>query len=471
MRVPLTIVTSSTGPSSSTATASASSTSPTSRRRRWGDAHLRARSASAAAGAGRRARRARHRRRRAGRDRLATTAPGCSTVVLRRAAASAGSSCRSTSGSTPTRSRYIVEHSGASVLLVDPELDERARRRRRAKHRFVLGAEADDELLPLRRRAASRGQPDEDATAHDQLHERHDRPAQGRAAHPPQPLDQRGDVRLARRASATATSTCTRCRCSTATAGACRTRSPAWACRTSCCARSTAPRSCAASSEHGVTLHVRRAGGRRRGPRRRRRRGTGEIPGPRPGADRRRRRAAADADDRAGRDGARLGVHPDLRPHRDLAAAHDQPRAAPSGTTSTPASGRASSAAPARRRSACALRDRRRRARCWPAATSCSRATGSSPRRPPRRSTTAGSTPATAASIDDERLPHDLRPQEGRDHHRRRERLVDRGRGRALLAPGGRRGRGDRRARREVGRDGQGARRARAGRDARPRPS
>ncbi len=31
-------------------------------------------------------------------------------------------------------------------------------------------------------------------------------------------------------------------------------------------------------------------------------------------------------------------------------------------------------------------------------------------------------------------LPHDLRPQEGRDHHRRRERVVDRGRGRAVPA-------------------------------------
>ena len=59
------------------------------------------------------------------------------------------------------------------------------------------------------------------------------------------------------------------------------------------------------------------------------------------------------------------------------------------------------------------------------------------------------------------RLPDDQRPQEGRDHHRRRERLLDRGRGRAVLAPGGRRGRGHRRAEREVGRDDQGARRAR----------
>src|SRR5438477_615171 len=39
------------------------------------------------------------------------------------------------------------------------------------------------------------------------------------------------------------------------------------------------------------------------------------------------RRAAADAHDRAGRVGARLGVQSDLRPHRDVAAAHDQPPA------------------------------------------------------------------------------------------------------------------------------------------------
>ena len=37
---------------------------------------------------------------------------------------SGASAYRSTSASTPTRSHYIVEHSGASVLLVDPELEE-----------------------------------------------------------------------------------------------------------------------------------------------------------------------------------------------------------------------------------------------------------------------------------------------------------------------------------------------------------
>ncbi len=57
------------------------------------------------------------------------------------------------------------------------------------------------------------------------------------------------------------------------------------------------------------------------------------------------------------------------------------------------------------------------------------------------------------------------RSQEGRDHHRGRERLVDRGRGRPLPARGGGRGRGDRRPRREVGREGARAGRPQAGRD------
>ena len=54
-------------------------------------------------------------------------------------------------------------------------------------------------------------------------------------------------------------------------------------------------------------------------------------------------------------------------------------------------------------------------------------------------------------------LPDDLRSQEGRDHHRRRERVVHRGRGCDVLARRGGRGGGDRRARRKMGRDDQGA--------------
>ncbi len=60
---------------------------------------------------------------------------------------------------------YIVEHSGASVLLVDPELDE-ALADIDCKHRYVLGEETDPVLWP-----ADAGDPepwddpDEDATA------------------------------------------------------------------------------------------------------------------------------------------------------------------------------------------------------------------------------------------------------------------------------------------------------------------
>src|SRR4051812_16131893 len=41
--------------------------------------------------------------------------------------------------------RYIVEHSGASMLLVDPEVDEQLRDVV-APHRYVLGAESDEVL-------------------------------------------------------------------------------------------------------------------------------------------------------------------------------------------------------------------------------------------------------------------------------------------------------------------------------------
>src|SRR5213593_3290203 len=42
--------------------------------------------------------------------------------------------------------RYIIEHSGASVLLVDPELDEPLRHIP-VKHRFLLGAATDPQLF------------------------------------------------------------------------------------------------------------------------------------------------------------------------------------------------------------------------------------------------------------------------------------------------------------------------------------
>jgi acyl-CoA synthetase (AMP-forming)/AMP-acid ligase II len=47
----------------------------------------------------------------------------------------------------PAEVAYIVEHSGASVLLVDPELDE-ALAEIKAPHRFVLGTDSDLSLFP-----------------------------------------------------------------------------------------------------------------------------------------------------------------------------------------------------------------------------------------------------------------------------------------------------------------------------------
>ena len=118
---------------------------------------------------------------------------------------------------------YIVEHCGASVLLIDPELDD-ALSAVTAKHRFVLGAETDDELIRFGVGAEPVARPDEDATATINY-------TRGTTARPKGvQITHRNiwvnatDVRLAQPASATATSTCTRCRCSTATAGACRTR-------------------------------------------------------------------------------------------------------------------------------------------------------------------------------------------------------------------------------------------------------
>ena len=71
--------------------------------------------------------------------------------------------------------------------------------------------------------------------------------------------------------------------------------------RTWCCARSTARRSCAASSEHGVTLMCGAPAVVERGARRARRSWDGRGPGRGTGADRRGRRPAAHPDDRAGR--------------------------------------------------------------------------------------------------------------------------------------------------------------------------
>jgi acyl-CoA synthetase (AMP-forming)/AMP-acid ligase II len=62
----------------------------------------------------------------------------------------------------PDEVRYIVEHSGARVLYVDPELDE-ALAGVEAEHRFVLGD--DDELFADASSEPAAWEPDESATA------------------------------------------------------------------------------------------------------------------------------------------------------------------------------------------------------------------------------------------------------------------------------------------------------------------
>src|SRR5512134_1316883 len=59
--------------------------------------------------------------------------------------------------------RYIVEHSGSRVLLVDPELDE-GLASVTCEHRMVIGTESDLELLRFGAEPAPWA-PDEDATA------------------------------------------------------------------------------------------------------------------------------------------------------------------------------------------------------------------------------------------------------------------------------------------------------------------
>ncbi|MFM8303716.1 MAG: AMP-binding protein, partial [Actinomycetota bacterium] len=59
---------------------------------------------------------------------------------------------------------YIVEHSGARVLLVDPELDE-ALAGVTAPHRFVIGAESDEVLYRFGVEPTPWPERDEDATA------------------------------------------------------------------------------------------------------------------------------------------------------------------------------------------------------------------------------------------------------------------------------------------------------------------
>ena len=117
---------------------------------------------------------------------------------------------------------YIVEHSGARVLLVDPELDK-ALADVIAEHRFVLGRSTDDALLRPGVAPAAWEEPDEDATATINYTAGTTAPPKGvqgsiatsGSMPSPSPCTPGSPI---------ATSTCTRCRCSTPTDGGCRSR-------------------------------------------------------------------------------------------------------------------------------------------------------------------------------------------------------------------------------------------------------
>ncbi len=65
---------------------------------------------------------------------------------------------------SPAEIEYILEHSGSSMLLVDPELAESVAHLP-VKHRIVLGTDTDAELFPEGREPEPWGDADEDATA------------------------------------------------------------------------------------------------------------------------------------------------------------------------------------------------------------------------------------------------------------------------------------------------------------------
>ena len=96
----------------------------------------------------------------------------------------------------PAEVEYIVEHSGASVLMIDPELEDQLSGIACAQ-RFVLGADSDDVLFPPAGRAPSLGLR-RGGHRHHQLHLWDHRPPQGGPADPPQLLGQRRRLRMAR---------------------------------------------------------------------------------------------------------------------------------------------------------------------------------------------------------------------------------------------------------------------------------
>jgi fatty-acyl-CoA synthase len=149
--------------------------------------------------------------------------------------------------------RYILEHSGATVALVDPDCADVVPPDAVA-HRLILGHATDDELFGQGDAAPAHAVTDEAAPVSINY-------TSGTTARPKGvQLTHRScwlnavDLRLARRRQRPRRVPAHAADVPLPTAGACRTPPPRWACARSCCARSTAPRSCdGSSSEHGVT--------------------------------------------------------------------------------------------------------------------------------------------------------------------------------------------------------------------------
>ena len=92
----------------------------------------------------------------------------------------------------PAEVEYIVGHSGAEVLFIDPELTSLLDTVR-VPHNIRPGGVRRRVLLRARRRTALGRRRGRDGD--DQLHLRHDRAPEGRPADAPQPVAQRRDVR------------------------------------------------------------------------------------------------------------------------------------------------------------------------------------------------------------------------------------------------------------------------------------
>ena len=311
---------------------------------------------------------------------------------------------------------------------------------------------------------------DEDATAHDQLHVGHDRAAQGRAADPPQLLAQRRRPSAGTSGSPTATCTCTPCRCSTATAGACPTRStgdgrppgrdpqdrrrgdpaPRRGRRASrCCAarrRSSPPilDAAAARRERGETVPG-------RGPVR-------IVVAGAPPPSKTIERVEAELGWEFIQIYGLTETSPLLTINRAPAEwdGLDAGRAGQAPVAGRGAGGRACGCASTRR------------ARCSPAPTTSSRGTGTSPTRPPRRSSDGWFHTGDGGELDGAYVVIS---------DRKKDVIITGGENVSSIEvedclfqhPGRGRGRGHRRARRQVGRDGQGARRAASRPERRPR--